>query len=45
MIKAVSDITAAPWDRVYEMNVYEFMNTLIFARRYNEELYERSKPK
>ena len=43
MIKAVSDISNTPWSQVYDMNVYDFMNTLVFARRYNEELYERSK--
>ena len=45
MIKAVSDITMTPWKQVYDMNVYEFFNALVFARRYNEELYERSKAK
>lgn len=39
MIKKVSDLTHLDWDRVWEMNVYQFFNYLSFEIEYrkNEE--------
>lgn len=43
MIHAVSQLTLEPFSKVYEMNIYEFLNYTVYIRRKNKEMAEEMK--